>query len=133
MEDYPVYTTPNHQPPKIDVLPKTFLQIILAAKFHCAAFKYLYVPKKQRRPQPFLLSVSSSTMTSIKQCSLPFPPIYVHISPVCAPRFQEDKLAYKLYVLHKGEPIVTNLKSETNLQKSFLTFFVWKQVISQKI
>ena len=27
-----VHTTPNHQPPKMDALPKTFLQIILAAK-----------------------------------------------------------------------------------------------------
>ena len=32
MDDHPVHTTPNHNPPKIDVLPKTFFQIILAAK-----------------------------------------------------------------------------------------------------
>ena len=44
--DHLVHTTPYHHPPKIDVLPKTFLQIILAAKFHCAAFKYLYVPQE---------------------------------------------------------------------------------------
>ena len=33
MDDHPVHTTPNHHPPKMDVLPKTFLQIILAAKW----------------------------------------------------------------------------------------------------
>ena len=27
----PVHTTPNHHPPKMDVLPKTFLQIIIAS------------------------------------------------------------------------------------------------------
>ena len=30
MDDHPVHTTPNHHPLKMDVLPKTFLQIILA-------------------------------------------------------------------------------------------------------
>ena len=30
MDDPQVHTTPNHQPSKMDVLPKTFLQIILA-------------------------------------------------------------------------------------------------------
>ena len=25
MNDYPVHTTPNHHPPKMDVLPKSFL------------------------------------------------------------------------------------------------------------
>ena len=33
MDDLPVHTTPNHHPPKLDVLPKTILQIILAAKW----------------------------------------------------------------------------------------------------
>ena len=33
MDDHLVHTTPNHHPPKMDVLPKTFLQIILAAKW----------------------------------------------------------------------------------------------------
>ena len=31
MDDLPVHTTPNHHPPKMDVLPKKFRQIILAA------------------------------------------------------------------------------------------------------
>ena len=31
--DQPVYTKPNHQPTKMDVLPKTLIQIILAAKW----------------------------------------------------------------------------------------------------
>ena len=32
MDDHPVHTTQSHHPPKINVLPITFLQIILAAK-----------------------------------------------------------------------------------------------------
>ena len=32
LDDLPVHTTPNLHPPKMDVIPKTFLQIILAAK-----------------------------------------------------------------------------------------------------
>ena len=54
MYDHLVHTTPNHHPPKIDVLPKTFLKIILAAKWlvrHSSAS-----PKQQRRPLPSLLS-----------------------------------------------------------------------------
>ena len=31
IDDHPVHTTPNHHPPKKDVLPKNFLQIILSA------------------------------------------------------------------------------------------------------
>ena len=33
MDDLPVHTTPNHHPPKMEVLPKTFLQSILTAKW----------------------------------------------------------------------------------------------------
>ena len=32
-DDLPVHTTPNHHPPKLDVLQKKFLSIILAAKW----------------------------------------------------------------------------------------------------
>ena len=32
MDDHLVHTTPNLHPPKMNVLPKSFLQIILAAK-----------------------------------------------------------------------------------------------------
>ena len=32
MDDLPVHTTSNLHPPKMEVLPKNFLQIILAAK-----------------------------------------------------------------------------------------------------
>ena len=32
LDDYTVHITPNHHPPKMDDIPKTFLQIILAAK-----------------------------------------------------------------------------------------------------
>ena len=33
MDDHLVHTIPNHHPTKMDVLPKTFVQIILAAKW----------------------------------------------------------------------------------------------------
>ena len=33
MDDHPVHTIPNHQPTKMDVSQKTFVQIILAAKW----------------------------------------------------------------------------------------------------
>ena len=32
MDDLLVHTTPNHHPPKMDILPKTFRPIILASK-----------------------------------------------------------------------------------------------------
>ena len=48
MNDHLVNTTPNHHPPKMDGLPKTFLQIILAAKW---LVRYSSTsPKQQRRP-----------------------------------------------------------------------------------
>ena len=39
MDDLPVHTIPSHHPSKMDVLPKTFLKIILAPKWlvwHCS-------------------------------------------------------------------------------------------------
>ena len=33
MDDYPVHSIPSHHYPKIDVLPKSFLQIIIAAEW----------------------------------------------------------------------------------------------------
>ena len=33
IDDHPVHTSPNHDPPKMDVLPKRFLQITIAAKY----------------------------------------------------------------------------------------------------
>ena len=39
-----VHTSPNHHPPKMDVLTKTFLLIILAAKWYSSAFKYVRQP-----------------------------------------------------------------------------------------
>ena len=58
MDDHPIHTTPNHHPSKMNVLPKTFLQIILAAK--C---KWLVQPlstslNQQPRPLPSLLYLS---------------------------------------------------------------------------
>ena len=32
IDDHPLHTKPNHHPTKMDVLPKTFVQIILSAK-----------------------------------------------------------------------------------------------------
>ena len=33
IENYPVHTTPNHHPLEMDVIPKTFVQIILASTY----------------------------------------------------------------------------------------------------
>ena len=50
------YQTMHHST-KMDVLPKTLIQIRLAAKWQGRAFKYTS-PKQQRRPWPALLSLS---------------------------------------------------------------------------
>ena len=55
-----VYTTPNHHPSKIDVLPKTFLQIIHAAKWLRRHGRTRTSPKQPRRLLPSILSVSFS-------------------------------------------------------------------------
>ena len=55
----PVHTPPTHYPPKMDVLTKTFLQIILAAKQ--LVRHSIMSPNQQRRPLPSLLSHSYST------------------------------------------------------------------------
>ena len=57
MDDQQAHTTLNHHPPKMDVLQKTFLQIILAAKWLVRHSRTS--PKHQRRPLPSLLPVSS--------------------------------------------------------------------------
>ena len=49
MDDYPVHTIPNHHQAKLDILPETFIQLILAATTS---------PEQQRRPLPYLLSLS---------------------------------------------------------------------------
>ena len=56
MDDHPVHTIPNRHPTKMDVLPKTIVQIILGAKWlvrHSNAS-----PIQQRRPLSPLLSLS---------------------------------------------------------------------------
>ena len=56
MDDHSVHTIPNYHPTKKDVLPKTLVQIILAADWlvwHSSMFLH-----PQRRPLPFLLSLS---------------------------------------------------------------------------
>ena len=51
----------NHDPTKMDVLPKSFVQIILDAKWLVRySSKSLY--QQQRRPLPSLLSLSLSTV-----------------------------------------------------------------------
>ena len=57
IDDHLVHTTQNHHPPKMEGRPKTFLQIIPAAKLlvrHSSTSS-----NQQRRPLPSLLSVSS--------------------------------------------------------------------------
>ena len=49
-------TTPNLHPAKIDVNPKTFIQIILAAKW--LMVNSSTYPNQQRRPLPSLLYLS---------------------------------------------------------------------------
>ena len=44
MDDHLVYTTPHHILAKMDVLPKTFLQIILATK-RLVRHSSMYVPQ----------------------------------------------------------------------------------------
>ena len=63
---YMVHTTQrqNHHSPKMDVLPKTFLQVILAAKWQVRHSRMS--PRQQRRPLHYLLSVSSSMLISHK-------------------------------------------------------------------
>ena len=53
LADHSVHTIPNHHPTKKDVLPKTFVQIILGAKW---LVRYSSSPPtQQRRPLPSLL------------------------------------------------------------------------------
>ena len=54
MDDPPVHTKQNHHPTKMNVLPKAFLQIILAGL--CGI--QVRSPNQQRRPLPSLLSLS---------------------------------------------------------------------------
>ena len=51
----PVHTTPNHHAPKVVVLPKTFLQIILDAKMVSAAFKYFTPTTSDNLDLPFFI------------------------------------------------------------------------------
>ena len=73
MGDHLVHTTPNHLRPKMDNLPKTFLQTIRASKWlvrHSCTYDYTS-PKQQQRPLPcFLASSSSSTVTHLVQTGL---------------------------------------------------------------
>ena len=58
MDDLPAHTTPNHHLAKMDVFPKTFIKIILSAKW--LARHSSTSPTHQRWPLPSLLSNSSS-------------------------------------------------------------------------
>ena len=59
VKNYPVHITPNHQPPKMDILPKNFHPCYLMASAACIQVLSTF-PKQQRRPLPSLLSDSSS-------------------------------------------------------------------------
>ena len=68
--DHLVHTIRNHHPPKMDVLPKTFLQIILAANW---LGRYSGTShNQQRRPLPSLLSVSSYMIQALAEGKLCF-------------------------------------------------------------
>ena len=54
MDDHLVHTTPNHHPTKMDVHPKTFLPIILTAKW--------FVRHSNTSPQPAATTFASSSM-----------------------------------------------------------------------
>ena len=60
-----IHTIPNHLPPEMDVLPKTFLQIIL----FLAGVSSSTSLKQHRRPLPSLLSVSFSMLVLLLMCS----------------------------------------------------------------
>ena len=62
VDDHLVCTTPNQHPPKIDVLPKTFLPIILASKWQARHSSTSL--KQQWRPLPSLLYISCSMLSS---------------------------------------------------------------------
>ena len=79
MDDLPVNTTPNHHPHKMDVLPKTFLQIILAANW--LVRHSIPSPKQKRRPLPSLLAVSSSMAVTHKSIKVNHNPLKVTHKP----------------------------------------------------
>ena len=56
MDDHLVHTMPNHQPTKMDILTKTFVQNILDAKW--LVWHSSTSPKQLRRPLPSLRSLS---------------------------------------------------------------------------
>ena len=59
MDDHPVHTIPNHhrnKSYKMDVLPKTFVQIILAAKW--LVWHSGMSPNQQQHPLPSFLYLS---------------------------------------------------------------------------
>ena len=59
MDDQPVHTTPNHHAPKVVVLPKTFLQIILDAKWLLRHSSTSHQPPATTLTFPSLLSSST--------------------------------------------------------------------------
>ena len=76
MDDHPVHATPNLHPSKMDVLQKTFLQIILAAKLlvrHSITFPnssedfyliFCLILLHQPPPPPHYQSITSSMISS---------------------------------------------------------------------
>ena len=64
IDDHPVHSTPNHHPPKMDILHKKFLQIILSAKWLVQHSSMS--PNQQRRPLPSLPSDSFSMVLVLR-------------------------------------------------------------------
>ena len=64
IDDHPVHSTPNHHPPKMEILHKKFLQIILSAKWLVQHSSMS--PNQQRRPLPSLPSDSFSMVLVLR-------------------------------------------------------------------
>ena len=101
MDDYPIYTIPNQHPTKMDVLLKTFVQIILADR--CLVWH----SRMPRRPLPSLLSILLGwvSVVPVGYASVPVPV-----------RTGEHLLDIRLLNLQKGEvhSLVTMLITPTN-------------------
>ena len=58
MDDHLVHIIPSHQPTKMDVLPKTFVEIILVAKWLVQHSGIRPPTNRDRQPLPSLLYLS---------------------------------------------------------------------------
>ena len=77
MDDHLFPSIPNHHPCKMDVLPKTFLQIILDANW--LVWHTFPSPKQQRRPLLSPLSLSSFYANRPTQEAVDVAPGHAHV------------------------------------------------------